>query len=183
MPIHGPALSQISEGKISQESIQIVRSVLFGEQSEIYIGGLIPLNRPAEQNHLINSRIVGGNLSLIQYSIGTTWELNTKDKIILCEVVNEQAYRSAERIEHLKQRGLFDECCAVIFCDFTFNQDNPSELELYRYIFKKFAAETTIPVLICPGIGHGNVNTPLPIGGSCSLALGKKPSMSLNFFH
>ena len=115
---------KISEKTISSESIKLIKNVICGKQKNYLLRGLIPLNNSAKQSSQTQSEIVGGNLSLIQYSLGTTWQLATDNKIFFCEEVNEPAYRIAERIEHLKQNGLFDKCLAIIFGDFTFSKND-----------------------------------------------------------
>lgn len=182
-PLHGPVLTQMSEGEISKKSIELVKDIVFGKQSKFLIENLTPLNKLAEQSTKINSQIVGGNLSLIQYSLGTSWQLVTKNKVFFCEDVNEQAYRTSERLEHLKQNGLFDKCSAIIFCEFSFNKnESKTESSLSKYVIQKFAEESPVPTLMCSGIGHGKTNLTIPFGGKCNLETGKSPKISL-FYH
>lgn len=48
-----------------------------------------------------NGRLIGGNLSLLTQTLGTEWEIDTRDKILFFEDVNESAYRIDRMLTHL----------------------------------------------------------------------------------
>lgn len=50
-------------------------------------------------------RLVGGNLTLLCHSIGTPWEIDTRDAILLVEDVHEVPYRIDRMLTHLRQAG------------------------------------------------------------------------------
>lgn len=179
-PIHGPALSQVAESTISVESIQTIKDIIFGNKTHIEISNLQPLNEAAREETVINSLSIGGNLSLIQSSIGTAWQIDAKNKIIFFEEVNERPYRAIEQLEHLRQASILHECRAIILGDFIAPQEKSTEQDLFPKVLQRFADEMEIPVLICSGIGHGNVNIALPIGKSCRLSLGSNPLLQLD---
>ena len=143
--LHGPSLLELAENKLSSESVQAIKDIIFGQKRSLTFENLIPLNSSAKQVTDIQSTIVGGNLSLIQSGIGTNWNLNTNGKIFFCEDTNEKAFRIAERLEHLKQAGIFRRCKAIIFGHFTFDQENAAESKLCSQVLRRFAEETSIP--------------------------------------
>ena len=63
-------------------------------------------------------QLVGGNLMLISSSLGTPWEINTKDRIVFIEEVGERTYCVDRMLTQLRLSGKFDDCAGVVFGDF-----------------------------------------------------------------
>ncbi len=175
-PIHGPALSQVAEGTVSPKSIQTIKEIIFGFKTKMEIT-LKPLNNAAMVKRELKAIAIGGNVSLTQCSIGTAWELNSKEKILFFEEVNERPYRVIEQFEHLRQASLLKECAAIILGDFIAPKEKGTEQELFPQVLKAFAEEQKFPVFSCSGVGHGSVNTALPIGVPYRIKLGANPLM------
>lgn len=156
--------------KFSEESILASRSILFGDKVFTEIRGT-PLNEKATENLNIETTITGGNLCLVQASIGTLWQINSYNKIIFLEDVSERGYRVDRMLEHLKQAGLFENAKAICFGDFM-DGFEPNGSSLVDPVLKRFAENCDIPVVKIEGIGHGRTNYPLPLGTKASLQLG-----------
>lgn len=147
--------------------------ILFGQQQEIKYDQLIPLNDVARQSRLINAKITGGNLSLIQTSLATTWQIDSENKIVFIEEVGEKGYRIDRILNHLLQAGVFNNAKAVIFGEITTELEKDGT-NLCPIAIRNFANTIDIPVLSLPIIGHNNIhNSPLPLGTSCQLVLGE----------
>ena len=158
--------------KFSPESISALKSILFGEIEQVEFMGL-PLNALAEKTLTIEATITGGNLCLVQASIGTAWQINGKKKIIFLEEVGERGYRVDRMLEHLRQANIFTGAAAIVFGDFIEgNESNGSSL--VKPVLKRFAEHCAIPVIQVEGIGHGHINFPLPLGTKAKLQLGNK---------
>lgn len=172
--IHGPNIRQIADQELSEDSVRLTKDLLFGRAQELWINGFEPLNSAASQEKILTGPLTGGNLSLVQTSIGTSWELEGRGKLLFLEDVDEKPYRTAERLEHLRQAGIFEGVQAVLFGDFNFYTPvDPIHTQLYPKMFKEFAEEMEIPVLSCTQFGHGKVNLPLVMGAEGALSLGK----------
>ncbi|MCC2666330.1 MAG: LD-carboxypeptidase [Gammaproteobacteria bacterium] len=156
--------------KFSPESITAVKSILLGEVERIEFAGL-PLNIAAEENHLIKTSITGGNLSLVQASIGTKWQLDGNNKIIFLEEIGERGYRVDRMLEHLRQAGIFKKAKAIVFGDFTGGKE-PDGSYLIKPVLERFAKNCKLPIVKVDGIGHGYTNFPLPLGTEGGLQLG-----------
>ncbi|WP_454782083.1 S66 peptidase family protein [Legionella sp. WA2022007384] len=170
--IHGAA----APDKFSKESIAAVRSILFGE-GPVKFTGLIPLNNPAQKEDIIKSQVIGGNLAIIQSGVGTCWQMDGRDKIILLEEIGERGYRVDRMLEHLKQANIFTNAAAIIVGDFL-NGDEPNGSSLIEPILKRFAESSPIPVLRIAGIGHGFINFPIPLGTEAHLQLGERAQLT-----
>lgn len=170
--IHGAA----APDRFSAESIASLKAILFGNIKQVIFNGL-PLNVAAKKNHSIEGVITGGNLSLIQASIGTPWQLESRDKIILLEDTGERGYRLDRMFQHLMQTGILQNASAILLGDFTEGEESNGQ-SLVDIALQRFAANCTIPVVKIKGIGHGHTNFPLPLGTATHLKLGTEITLS-----
>ena len=169
--LHGPTLNQVTHHLIVQENIDELKKVIFGQLTElIYL--LAPYHKPNSRLDSIQAPLTGGSLSLVQTSLGTDWQIETKDKILFLEDVNEVAYRIDRMLQHLQQSGIFTHVKAILFGDFTFPAKLEEEKKI-QAILERFAKEQNFPVLRCPDIGHGKRNRCLPFGIPALLDLNK----------
>lgn len=160
-----------TQSTLSEESLSALRSILFGEVEHIQFTGLIPLNTQALSQQSVQGRMTGGNLSLIQASIGTSWQLDSTHRIILIEEVRERAYRVDRMLEQILQSKLLNDATAIVFGDFQ-NCEEPNGSTLIPQVLERFAKRCTMPVVQVQGIGHGYVNFPIPFGTKTTLTLG-----------
>ncbi len=58
--------------------------------------------------------VVGGNLSLLVAALGSPYEVDTKDKILFIEDVDEKNYRVDRGLTSLALAGKFDDCSGII---------------------------------------------------------------------
>lgn len=166
--IHGAAISE----KFSAESLASLKSILFGEFSEFELSG-VPLNKFAEIDSVIDTSVIGGNMSMIQASLGTDWQINADDKVILLEETGERGYRIDRMSEHFSQANIFKNAIAILFGDFI-NGNEPNGTPLIKPVIQRFAEQCPIPVIHVEGIGHGFTNFAVPLGTPTKLYLGNK---------
>ncbi len=169
--IHGA----LAKEKFSAESIAATHSLLFDSECSVKFSA-VPLNKHAEKNDKILASVTGGNLCLIQSSLGTLWQIDSRHKIIFLEEINERGYRVDRMLEQLQQAGIFQHASAIVFGDFL-GGNEPDGSSLIQPILERFALECKMPVLQIKGIGHGHVNFPMPFGTLVELNLGKQPTI------
>lgn len=153
--IHGVVGKEITE-KFDPKNLEIIVSLLNREGYEVKIPIDSQLNKIKFDN--LNGKLSGGNLAIIQNSIGTSWELDSKDKIIFLEDVNEEGYKVDRMLEHLKQSGVLKGARAVIFGDFGEKENANSSV---KDALMRFANNINIPVFKTKYFGHGYHNYPL----------------------
>lgn len=97
--IHGtmPILFPIKD---AESSIESLRNTLLGKFSGLE-GSFHPSNRVGEAS----GGLVGGNLSLLVDSLGTKTEIDTKNKILVIEEVDEYFYKIDRMLTQLKRAG------------------------------------------------------------------------------
>lgn len=155
--LHGPVLWQCVHGKVNEASMQAVKAAITGKPLLAY--PVKPMN--AKPRTAIRATITGGNLALLQTSIGTDWQADAKGRLLFIEEVDEAAYRVDRMLLHLAQAGLFKGIKGVILGDFTYHSSFEEELKIAK-VLKAFAAEAKFPVFRLTGIGHAEDNMPLP---------------------
>ena len=172
--LHGPVINQLIT---NIELLDPLRSVIFGEKS-IHYTKFTPLNESAKLETIIEAEITGGNASLVQTSLATSWQIETEDKIIFIEDVGERGYQIDRMLNHFLQAGLFKKAKAVIFGQFTPGLEKDGS-NLCNLAVENFAKSLAIPALSFPFIGHeAQHNLPLPLGTQCKLKLGTNPELN-----
>ncbi|KTD25470.1 LD-carboxypeptidase [Legionella lansingensis] len=161
----------LAADKFSPESIAAVKAILFGDIEKVVFQGLA-LNSQAERNDAIDATVIGGNLTLVQASIGTQWQLQGEGRIILLEEVGERAYRIDRMLEHLRQAGVFNGVLAIVFGDFLGGEESDGS-SLIEPVLRRFAQSVNLPVVKIDGIGHGYVNFPIPLGTEATIHCGQ----------
>lgn len=117
-----------------------------------------------------SGKIVGGNLSLINATIGTPYEVNFKNNILFIEDVHEEPYAIDRMLTHLILCGKLQECSGFILGQFK----NCSLPHYERSLTLEEVIEDRILSLNKPTIsnfmsGHDYPKLTLPIGASANL--------------
>lgn len=165
--LHSPGAIQLLPEKIDPKDIETVKNILQDNKKNLTFN-LQPLNKIVPSG--IQSTITGGNLCIVQNSIGTFWQIDTRNKILFLEEVNERGYQIDRILEHMRQAGLFENIHALLLGDFLKGEE-PDGTSLVMPVLQRFADTCSFPVFHCPGIGHGFRNQPLPLGTPAVLKL------------
>ena len=126
-------------------------------------------------SEIINGVLTGGNLAIIVTTLGTKYEIDTKDKILFLEDVDEETGSLNRMLIHLKYAGKLEDCKAVIFgnfaaCKNTYTKEN-QHYELME-LLKDFFANYDKPVIYGMESGHKKPYMfTLPLGAKCSINL------------
>lgn len=154
--IHGASLRQLIEQDLEEESLRLNAEILFGDIKIKH--GLVPLN-VAAKNGNIAGILTGGNLKLVEASLGTFWQIEAKNKILMLEEVSEFDYRVARSMVHLEQAGIFNDIQAMVLGNFTY-AEYPKHEETVKAFLEQFAKMQKFPVFRTNFFGHGKENAP-----------------------
>lgn len=177
--IHGRTISQLSPANMDTVDRKFLTQMIFGQSQERVFKNLKPLNDLARENKTVQGTIVGGNLRIIQSSLGTSWELKARGKILFIEDVAERGYSIDRMLEQMVQAKIIHQGLkAVVFGDFTEGLEKDGR-DLSLVAMKRFAERMPYPVLKGLPCGHGHkLNYPVPFNTGSILKLGSKPELT-----
>ena len=118
-------------------------------------------------------RLVGGSLSVCVASLGTPWEIEPKDSILVLEDVTELPYRVDRMLQQLRAAGKFDRIVGVALGSFTECEDERYPDWTIERLMNEVFLPLEIPVVANLPIGHGfgagGENRPWPFAGRAAL--------------
>ncbi|WP_433750267.1 S66 peptidase family protein [Falsibacillus pallidus] len=170
---HGPMLgSDLGEEDAHEDSWKSLQQ-LFEPAAFTYTEELSPL----ETLHGGKGEgiLTGGNLCLMVSTLGTAFEINTKDKIILIEDIHEEP-RSVDRmLNQLYMTGKLQEASGLVFGDFKDcgPGDRKLSLELDE-VLDHYARLAKVPAVKGFQIGHCNPHYAVPLGVKATLDASNK---------
>ncbi|ACP53432.1 Microcin C7 self-immunity protein [Rickettsia africae ESF-5] len=153
--IHGSNIADLLKPEQEQGNFTKLAEILKGKVKQVTIDNLVPLNDIAKSSDLVNGKLTGGNLTMVQTSIGTSWQIKTKGKILFLEDVNVVPFRLDRALLHLKQAGLIEDVKAIIFGSFG------KDLDATMLVLRNFADSLDIPVFKTNRFGHEKINDPI----------------------
>jgi muramoyltetrapeptide carboxypeptidase len=155
--IHGSVLMFLCRQNFANRRFDTLLDLLDGKLQSYEIAPLYALNKAAVNKKIIKGKLTGGNLTSIESSIGTCWEIHAKNKIIFVEDINLLPWWMYRSMYHLKESGRLRGASAIVFGRFC----NGGSQEALTSYMKKFADLVDIPVFVTNEFGHGNNNQPL----------------------
>ncbi len=97
--------------------------------------------------------MLGGCLTLVEATLGTPWELDTRGAILVLEDRGMKPYQVDRALMHLKQAGKFRGVAGVILGEFP-ECDPPEGGEAVRDVARRILAPLVAPVVWGAAIGH-----------------------------
>ncbi|QCS24227.1 LD-carboxypeptidase [Rickettsia parkeri] len=153
--IHGSNIADLLKPEQDQGNFTKLAEILKGKVKQVTIDNLVPLNDIAKSSDLVSGKLTGGNLTMVQTSIGTSWQIKAKGKILFLEDVNVVPFRLDRELLHLKQAGLLEDVKAIIFGSFG------KDLDATMLVLRNFADSLDIPVFKTNRFGHEKINDPI----------------------
>ena len=109
--------------------------------------------------------LLGGNLSLICHLIGTPFMPSLKNAVLFIEEKGEPLYRIDRMMTHLRLSGALDDLAGLILGTF----QRCGDIESINRVVLEVLSDLNIPVVSGLPVGHGLVNTALPLGVKVTL--------------
>ena len=116
----------------------------------------------------VSGRLTGGNLSLMQQTIGTSYEVDARDAILFIEETYDPMSFADERLVHLRAAGLLDEVKGVVFGHLSLDRSEEDEFEDFLL---DLLSDLDIPILMDFPAGHEVPNLTLPFGTEVELVV------------
>jgi muramoyltetrapeptide carboxypeptidase len=113
--------------------------------------------------------LLGGCLTLIETSLGTPWELDTRGAILILEDRGMKPYHVDRSLMHLKQAGKFEAVKGIILGDFPDCEAAPGD-ETVRDVVGRVLAPLGMPIIWGAPVGHTDrAALTLPLGVRASM--------------
>lgn len=106
-------------------------------------------------------RLVGGCLSLIVCSLGTPYQLDTRDSILYLEDVGEKLYSIDRMLTHLRYAGLLEDVRGIVFGPLKDAHDLPAVI---MDLLLDLLADLKVPILFGFPSGHTDDSWTIPFG-------------------
>ena len=114
-------------------------------------------------------KVTGGCLTLLCRSLGTPWEVKSRNRILLIEDVNEPLYRIDGMLWQLKQAGKFKGVRGIVFGEMVNCLPSGRADGSFKDVLRDVFADSSFPILMDFPSGHGREMLTLPIGVSAKL--------------
>ena len=127
------------------------------------------------QPGLAQGRLTGGNLAMVVSTLGTRYEIDTRDAILFLEEINEEPYRIDRMLTQLWLAGKLQTCKAIAFGNFEakgISITGPSFT--LEHVFHERIAPLGVPAIYGLPFGHVKSKLTLPIGIQAELDATKK---------
>jgi len=154
---------------IDEYTINCLKNVLFSKK-------LVELQNPSNipvktlVGGCARGILTGGNLSLVSSSLGTPYEIDTRDKILFLEDVGEAPYRIDGMMNHLKAAGKFKDCAGIMLGYYTdCVAEHPEKSLTLEQVFEELIAPEHKPAIMNLACGHSLPSMSLPLGKEIEL--------------
>lgn len=153
-----------------EEVKETLRQALFGET----ISYTIP-SKSYDVNGTASGELVGGNISILYSLLGSKSAIDTKDKILFIEDLDEYLYHIDRMMYNLKRNGYFEQIKGIIVGSMTDMHDNEIPFGQNEVqIITEIAKDLSIPIAFQFPAGHQKDNRTLILGKQVHFEINEK---------
>lgn len=164
---HGPMVeSDLGKESIDKLSLSMFKQLLKPTEL-IYSESISPLEVLSEGNS--TGILVGGNLSLLVSTLGTPFEIDTRNKILFIEDIGESPYQIDRMLNQLKMNNKLSEVVGIIIGDFANIESKKEPTLTLKQVFNHYLIDYPIPVMSGFKIGHCTPHIAIPLGTKATL--------------
>ncbi|MDQ3242875.1 MAG: LD-carboxypeptidase [Gemmatimonadota bacterium] len=161
---HGPTVDDLIPGS-RDPTLASLLSALTTPKPTMKLGREIVRSiRPGRAT----GRLTGGNLSLVQQTIGTSYEIDTRDSILFLEENDDPMSVADERLVHLRAAGLLRHVKGFVFGQLSLDRSEEDEFEDFLH---DLLSDLDVPILMDFPAGHEIPNLTLPFGTEVELSV------------
>jgi muramoyltetrapeptide carboxypeptidase len=163
--IHGPVATQwnLTHGHINQ-NISHLAKTLQGVAVSLDLS-----NCDVVRSRPFAGELVGGNLSLLYASLGTSVQPNTAGKVLFIEDLDEYYYHIDRMLFSLKLAGLFDGIKGLLVGSMIEMNDNAVPFgRSVKTMITELLADYDFPIVFDVPVGHDEENISIKLGADCN---------------
>ncbi len=164
--IHGPMMLNFTSERIDEESNQTLWKVLSGASDRTITIKTHSMNKPGSAS----GKLIGGNLSVLFSLMGSASDIDTNNRILFLEDLDEYVYHIDRMMMNLKRNGKLDKLAGLIIGDMSDMKDNAIPFGMSAYeIIAYHTKEFNYPVCFGFPAGHEKRNLALRFGAETKL--------------
>ncbi len=128
-------------------------------------GWQLPLGAEVLANGEAEGRLLGGCMTLLETTIGTPWELDTRGSILVLEDRGMKPWQVDRALMHLRQAGKFEGVRGIVLGDFPDCKAPIEGSPTVRDVCVRILKPLAIPIVFGAAIGHTlNPMLTIPLG-------------------
>lgn len=136
---------------------------------EVLVEGNLPVMESKSEvktikDGLAQGSLIGGNLSILNTSLGTPYQPDLRGGILFLEDIGESSYKIDRMLTHLKQAGMMDDLAGFVFGKCTNCSDGTRPTFTLEEVLKQHIEPLGIPAIYGADISHEEDNFTLPMG-------------------
>jgi muramoyltetrapeptide carboxypeptidase len=117
-------------------------------------GWTVPLEGETFTRGKAEGTLLGGCITLIETSIGTPWELDTRGSILLLEDRGVKPYQLDRMLLHLKQAGKFEGVRGIVLGDFPESDPPEGSSVTIADVCRRVLGPLRVPIVFGAPVGH-----------------------------
>jgi muramoyltetrapeptide carboxypeptidase len=154
---HGPAVDDLIPLARDPSTSSLLTAMTTPRPATRFGREIVRAVRPGR----VTGRLTGGNLSLVHQTIGTPYEVDTRDAILFLEENDDPMSFVDEKLVHLRAAGLLKNVKGIIFGQLSLDRSEEDEFEDFLL---DLVSDLDVPILMDFPAGHEVPNITLPLG-------------------
>ncbi|HEU4748695.1 MAG TPA: LD-carboxypeptidase [Gemmatimonadaceae bacterium] len=159
---HGPTVDDLNPDSPDPSMLSLLSALTMPRPDACLGRDIARAVRPGRAT----GRLTGGNLSLVQQTIGTPYEIDTRGAILFLEEAHDPMSVADERLLHLRAAGLLKHVRGIVFGQLSLDRSEEDEFEDFLL---DLVSDLDVPVLMDFPAGHEIPNLTLPFGTEMEL--------------
>lgn len=159
---HSPLLDRLGQNEFNEKEKREIKNILTGKTELIEFDKLKVLYTP-KKKFKMTGEVHGGNLTVLQSSMGTPFQMKSHKGFIFFEDIGERPHRVDRMLTQMSLSGVFDNTKAILLGDFMLS-NKIEHKEIFEDVFMRFAIERKLPVIYNMPCGHDQRQRLLPLG-------------------
>lgn len=169
---HGPMIeSDLAKSNIDQQTKQMFQQ-LFAPMSIYYSESISSLQVIVSGE--ASGELIGGNLTVLTSTFGTSFEIDVKDKIVFMEDIDEEPYRIDAMLNQWKLANKFSEAAGILVGNFALPTPMKKPSLKLSEVLDNYLGDLTCPVMSGLSIGHCFPHISIPLGVQANIKTKQK---------
>jgi muramoyltetrapeptide carboxypeptidase len=167
--LHAPMAAAFNDEEYNNIYVQSLYQALVGTKAN-YRCDVHPFNKKGSAE----GKLIGGNLSLLAHSVGTSSDIKTKNKILFIEDIGEYIYNVDRMMHQLKRSGKLKKLAGLVVGKFSEMKDTDRPFgQTAEEVIRDIVKEYDYPLCFNFPVSHEKENYALKIGVKYKLSVGE----------